>query len=375
MMFANLIRAITFNNSPWDEDNNSDNIFTRNAKKNRPNPLKDFNFNFNFGDFNKSTIGAILGAIIVLWLANGIYKVNERQQAIVLRFGKYVRTAGPGLNYHLPSPIETVLIEEVNAVRRIEIGYRSANPTSSNPLYFGKSQNTENIRYIPEESTMLTGDENIINLTANVMWRIKDLEAYIFNIKNPENTVKMASESALREVIGKAPIASVLADQKVALSLNIKNLAQSILDNYGSGIEINDVLLLKAEPPTEVIEAYRDVQSSRADKVREINQAEAYRNSVLPNARGEAERMIQAAEGYKQGLIARAEGEAKRFNSILEQYNKNKAVFRDRMYIEMMEKVLANRNKTIVSSEGYLPHLALPNKTSANNKEQGDAAQ
>lgn len=338
--------------SPWedfDEENEKvENIFTKSRKKN------NFNFNdfFNNFSFNYNTALLVLLAFVGIWLVSGIYEVKEGEQAAVMRFGKFVRTGFPGLNYHVPLPFEQVMIEKVNQSRRIEIGYRSSGGFRSN-------LNVDNTKSIGAESTMLTGDENIVSLNCDVMWHISNLEQYIFNVVNPEDTVKTAAESAIREVIGNTSISSILSDQKQEITDKIASLTQKILDSYNAGVNIEKVQLLKAEPPPEVLDAYRDVQTSKADKERLINQAQSYNNDVLPKARGEAAKIVQEAEGYKQEVISKAEGNASRFSAIYKQYMSNKSVTKDRLYLEAIENILNGTNKIIMSTNGVLPHMAI----------------
>ncbi len=336
--------------SPWDNPSpNEDNIFMR-KRKAMPNPFNNFQL-----DFNPKTALMILGAIGLLWLASGVYSVKEGEEAVVIRFGKFVRTASAGLNYHMPEPIEKVTIERVNQSRRIEIGYRSAGTH--------RAQNNDAARYLASESTMLTSDENIVELNCDVMWHIKDLEAFVFNIANPEEVVKTAAESALREVISETPIASVLSNRKQEIADQTEALTQKIIDQYGAGITIERVQLLKAEPPAEVIDAYRDVQTSKADKEREINEAQSYSNDILPRARGEAAQLVQEAEGYKQEVISKAEGDTSRFNAVFKEYSRSKQVTRDRLTLDAAAEVLKGANKTVMN-EGVLPHMSI-NKESA----------
>ena len=329
--------------SPWDDQEEEKNIFTRPRK----NQLNFNNFQFNF---NNKTIIAGMILVAIVWLASGFYKVQEGEEAAVIRFGRFVRKGFPGLNYHLPSPFESIINEKVNQSRRIEIGYRSSGAARS----YG-----ENAKTISAESTMLTGDENIVDLNCDVMWHINDLEKFIFNIFNPEEAVKTAAESAIREVIGSTPIASVLSDQKQEIADKIAELTQKILDQYTAGVTIENVQLLKAEPPADVIASYRDVQTAKADKEREINQAQAYNNDILPRARGEAAKMLQEAEGYKQEIISTAEGDSKRFTAVLKQYLTNKQLTRDRIYLETMEEVFRGPSKVIMGADGMLPHMAV----------------
>lgn len=328
--------------SPWDDNTNTENIFNKHKKTSQ-----QFFSNFQF-EFNMKTIYIILGIILALWLASGIYPVKEGEEAVVVRFGKFVRKATPGLNYHLPEPFEKVIIERVNQSRRVEIGYRSTTSL--------KGGSSDNSRYITAESIMLTGDENLVDLNCDVMWHIGDLEKFVFNIATPEEVVKSAAESAIREIISRTPITSVLSNQKQEIADKIELLIQKVLDQYNTGIIVEKVQLLKAEPPSEVIDAYRDVQTSKADKEREINQSQSYSNDILPKARGEAATIIQEAEGYKKEVISRAEGDAQRFKAILKEYNNAKQVTKDRMYLETVEEVLKGATKTVIGAD-VLPHM------------------
>jgi membrane protease subunit HflK len=338
-----------FKKSPWDdfEKEEDDNIFTKKRKD-------QFNFNdFNF-NFNGKVVALALAALFAIWMASGIYEVKEGEQAIVIRFGKFHRTGIPGLNYHLPNPIEKTIIEKVDQSRRVELGYRST----------GRARigGAVSSRDVTGESLMLTGDENIIELNVDVMWHIKDLSKYTFNIASPNETVKSAAESAIREVIGNTTITSVLSNQKQAIAIKIEALMQQILDQYESGVEIEQVKLLRAEPPKEVIAAYRDVQTAKADKEKVINESEAYMNDILPRARGEAAKIMQEAEGYKAEVISKAKGNASRFNAIYTQYSASKDVTKNRLYLEAVESILQDSDKVIMGGDGMLPHMAVNQK-------------
>jgi len=325
--------------SPWDNGNdydNSSNFFKNLKTQQLP--------NFNFG--NK--IFFIILIFIFLWLLSGIYEVKEGEEAVVLRFGKFVRQAYPGLNYRLPKPIEQLYIEKVNMSRRIEIGYRS-----------NESVISDNSRDVASESIMLTGDENIVKLNCDVMWHINNLPKYMFSVSLPQETVKAVAQSVLREVIGCTPISDALSNQKQAIADKIHSLIQTILDRYDIGIKIEQVQLLKVEPPDEVISAYRDVQTSRADKEREINQAQAYRNDLIPKARGRAAEMMQQAEGYKEEVIATAQGDVKRFNALFDAYLQNKQVTRSRLTLDTIKEIMSGTQKTIVGEGVVLPHMQL----------------
>lgn len=352
----------SFEKSPWDFDDNdkNNNFFSKNKKG-------KINFNQFPFDLNKKIISLLLFILFILWLCSGIYEVKEGEESIVIRFGKFSRKGTPGLNYHLPSPFEKIIIENINSSRRTEIGYRSGSNYSSSryknvgTVNFGNNSlsNSNEYKNVTAESSMLTGDENIIDLNSDVMWHIGDIEQYVFNISNPQMTVKDVCESAIREVIGNTPIASVLSSQKQEITNRIEALVQKILDDYKSGIVIEQVQLLKAEPPVEVIDAYRDVQTSRADKEREINQAQAYKNDILPRARGEAARILEEAEAYKQEIISRSEGDSKRFLSVYSEYINNKEATKARLQLESLEEILKEADKKIIGVEGTLFHSNL----------------
>ncbi|PCJ29692.1 MAG: FtsH protease activity modulator HflK [Rickettsiales bacterium] len=340
----NKIYGQFFSKSPWDDNGQEDNIFTQKRKP-------QFNFdNFQF-DFSPKLILIGLAALIAVWLASGIYEVKEGEQAIVIRFGKYHRSGEPGLNYHFPNPIEKIIVAEVDKSNRLEIGYRST----------GRARvgGAVSARDIASESLMLTGDENIMELNIDVMWHIKDLSHYVFNISDPEDTVRAAAQSAIREVIASIDITSVLSNKKQAIADRMEVLIQEILDQYESGVTIEQVKLLRAEPPKEVIAAYRDVQTAKADKENAINKAEAYQNDILPRARGESAKIVQAAEGYKVEVVSKAKGDASRFNAVYKQYVLGKSVTKSRLYLETIEDILQDASITIVGSGGVLPHMAI----------------
>ena len=300
-------------------------------------------------------IGLILIIIAFVWLASGLYRVGPDEQGVVLRFGKFVKTTQPGLHYHIPLPVETVQTPKVTKVNRIDIGFRSERDS-------GFSQGG-GVADVPQESLMLTGDENIVNIDFSVFWVIKDAGKFLFEIQDPEGTVKAAAETAMREVIAKSKIQPVLTEGRAQIEIETQEIIQSILDEYNSGIQITQVQTQKADPPDQVIDAFRDVQAARADMERSKNEAEAYANDVIPRARGEAAKIMQAAEAYKQKVVAQAEGEASRFISIYNEYAKAKEVTQERMYLETMEKVLADIDKVIIdknSGSGVVPYLALP---------------
>jgi len=296
----------------------------------------------------------IVGLIVVaVWLMSGIYVVDPDEQGVVTRFGAFVGRTTPGINYHLPWPIESVATPPVTRENQLNIGYRVGN--------------SEGARDIPEESLMLTGDENIIDTNFTVFWVIKDAAAFLFNVENPDNqldgTVKAVAESAMREVVGKNQIEPILTANREPIQDEVRDLMQRILDSYSAGVTVTRVQMQKADPPAQVIESYRDVQAARTDQDRMRNEAEAYANKVVPEARGQAARIIQQAEGYKQQVTAEAQGEAARFVSIYDQYKKAPDVTRRRIYLDTMRDVLGDMNKVIVDNKGgsgVVPYLPLP---------------
>ena len=297
----------------------------------------------------------VIAALVMLWVASGFYRVQPDEQGIVLRFGAYNRMAYPGLNYHLPTPIELALTPKVTRVNRVEVGFRDTSQRSAG----GRA--TE----LPEESLMLTGDENIVDINFTVFWLIKDARAYLFNIRNPDGTVKSAAESAMREVIGRTEIARAFAEGRGKIETDTQALLQEILDSYNSGVEITQVQLQKVDPPGPVIDAFRDVQSAKIDQQRLINEAQAYRNNVVPVAHGDAARVVQEAEAYRQQVVRAAEGDAARFLSVYESYKAAEDVTARRLYIETMEHILRTTTKIFLdksaAASGVVPYLPLPN--------------
>ncbi len=296
-----------------------------------------------------------LGIVVLLWLVSGIYRVEPDQAGIVLRFGAYERKANPGLNYHWPWPIEEALTPTVTRVNRVEIGFRT--PT----VIPGRAGRTTEV---PEESLMLTGDENIVDINFTVFWLVKDAPSYLFNIRNPELTVKSAAESAMREVIGHTEIASAFAEGRGKIETDTQKLLQEILDFYSAGIDVTQVQLLKVDPPEPVIDSFRDVQSAKIDLQRLINEAESYRNDVVPRAHGDAARIQQEAQAYRAQVVLQAQGDAARFLSVYDSYKASEDVTARRLYIETLENVLKNTNKVLidknVSGSGVVPYLPLP---------------
>ena len=301
---------------------------------------------------------ALIGlAALAIWGFSGFYRVDPDELGVVLRFGKYTRDARPGLNYHLPYPIESVLTPKVTRVNRIDVGMRVVEDT----------RRGTSMRDVPEESLMLTGDENIVDVDFSVFWVIKPTGAadYLFNIQNPEGTVKAVAESAMREVVGRSNIQPILTGARQNIETAVQELMQRTLDEYGAGIQVSQVQMQKVDPPNQVIDSFRDVQAARADLERAQNEAQTYANRVIPEARGRVAQVTQASEAYREQTVAEARGQTARFVSVLEEYQKAPDVTRQRMYLETMERLFSGTDKIIIDSginggsSGVVPYLPL----------------
>jgi membrane protease subunit HflK len=308
------------------------------------------------GNMGSKGIVLVALAAVVLWGFSGFFRVEPDELGVVLRFGKDVREVQPGLNYHLPYPIETVLTPKALRVNKIDIGMRVVDDIRRGSA----------VRDVPEESLMLTGDENIVDVDFSVLWKIKPtgVGEYLFNIQNPEGTVKAVAESAMREVVGRSDIQPILTGARQTIENAVQELMQKTLDHYGAGILVQQVQLQKVDPPTQVIDAFRDVQAARADLERSVNEAQTYANRVVPEARGRVAQITQAAEAYKSQTVAEANGQTSRFISIYDQYKKAPEVTRERMYLETMERVLGGTDKIIMDAgreggSGVVPYLPL----------------
>ena len=358
---------------PWKENNNggpwggkprgNNGQGNKTSKKRKDIDFDRFFDNFKnqikntFGSNKKNFVSAIL-ILIILWLLSGFYKVNANEQGVVLRFGEWVRTTLPGLHYHLPYPIERAKTPKVTKVNKTEVGFREL-------------RNTQ--RMLLEESLMLTGDENIVDINFSVFWIIDDAGKFLFKLRNPEKSVKSVSESVMREVIGITPIVDALAAGRQEIETKSLNKIQIVLDSYESGVKITQLQLQKVDPPDQVIDSFRDVQRARADKEKVINEAIAYKNDLIPRARGEAEQILQEAEAYKREIVARSEGDADRFNSVLKAYKNNEDVTRNRIYLETLEKIFQNATKVIIDTKqgsGVLPYLPLPEIQKRNKRKK-----
>lgn len=296
-----------------------------------------------------------IGIIAALWLASGFYIVNPGEHSVVQRFGAWNRTVdSEGLKYHLPAPIENVTKFNVNEIRTMNIGFTG--PVS------GRGSTITQGRDVPEESLMLTSDFNIVDLDFVIQWNISSAEDFVFNIEDPENTLRKVAQSAIREVVGQTRMFSIITTERGSVADNAKAIMQKILNDYKSGINITQVLINSAEVHPDVQSAFQDVQSAKQDAEDVQNRAQAYREDIIPKARGAATRVLQEAQAYKESVIARAGGDADRFNSVLSAYQSGQDVTKERMYIETMESVLKNAQKIILDDQGkggVVPYLPL----------------
>jgi modulator of FtsH protease HflK len=315
------------------------------------------------GNLGGRGIALIALAAVVLWGFSGFFRVEPDELGVVLRFGKFVREVPPGLNYHLPYPIETALTPPALRVNKTDVGIRPVEDV----------RRGTSVRELPEESLMLTGDENIVDVDFSVLWRVmpNHVADYLFNVQNPEGTVKAVAESAMRQVIGRSNVQRLLTggskkplDEQNDVETTVQELMQKTLDSYGAGILVQNVQLQRVNPPSEVLDSFLDVQAARSDSERAQNEAQTYANRVVPEARGRAAKITQDAEAYREQTVAEAKGETSRFLQIYDQYIKAPDVTRKRMYLETMERILGENNKTIIDTgaqagPGVVPYLPL----------------
>lgn len=294
------------------------------------------------GGMRPGVLVAIAGAAFACWAVTGLYMVQPDQEAVVIRFGAFARSEGPGLRYHLPAPIETVEKVSVTNLNRLDVGGNSGTD-------------------IPEESLMLTGDENIVDLNFSVQWRVSDAASYLFRLTDPEAAVKMTAESAMREVIGKANLQQILTTGRGQVQAQAAELMQKTLDAWGAGVTVVEVQIRTANPPQEVIGAFREVANAGQDAEAAVNEANTYRNRVINEAKGDAARITQAAQAYREQVVREAEGEGARFTAIEAEYRKAPAVTRQRLYTETMERILRNSNKVMIDTpKGGTAPIVLP---------------
>ncbi len=301
---------------------------------------------------------------VAIWLATGFYRVEPDEQGVVLRFGAFNRTSLPGLNYHIPWPVEAALTPSVTRINRVEVGFSprqsvgALRMTSRGLVNDGAPDGAQSV---PAESLMLTGDENIIDIDFAVFWKVRDAGDYLFNTRDPDDTVKQVAESEMREVIGRTPIQPALTEARAQIETDVRAGMQAVLDQYKSGVEITQVQLQKVDPPADVIESFRDVQRANTDAETARNQAESYRNDIVPRARGDAARLVAEAEGSKQASVAEAGGQAQRFGSIYAAYKAAKDVTLRRLYIETMQALVSHTPTTVLDAgvKSPLPLLNL----------------
>lgn len=340
------------NDSPWNEPENTAS----------PGKVIDFANIKKPGGFDFK-ISWIIAAIALLWLATGFYQVQPNEQGVVLRFGKYADTTDAGLHYHLPYPIEEVVKVNITQERSINLGVAEAYTTANRvAIRNGQTGNADPLKSFTE-SHMLTGDENIVDVNLTVVWRIKNAKDYLFSMQDPDNTVRVAAQSVLREIVGQSEMQAIITGDRGKVEDETKAELQKVMDEFGSGIEIVRVKLQKADPPKQVVDAFNEVQRAKADMERFKNEAEAYRNEILPKARGEASQLLQNAQAYKEAVVNKAQGEADRFNSVYNAYKEGKNVTARRMYLETMENVLEKSQKIILdqgkAGNGVVPYLPL----------------
>jgi len=291
----------------------------------------------------------IAAVILFFWGMSGFYRIQPEEEGVELLFGKYVKTTQPGLNYWFPAPIGEVVKPKVTQTNQVTIGFRGTGGS---------------LRDVPQESLVLTGDQNIVDVKFVVQWRIRNAGEFLFNMRDPEATVKVAAESALREIIGLNPLQSVLTNQREIIAQQARDLLQKTMDAYGAGITILDLRIQDADPPKEVIDAFNDVQRAKQDEERMRNEALAYRNDVVPRANGEAARMVQNATAEKEKLVKEAQGQAERFTEFYKTYAADKDITARRMYLETMEDILSKAEKVLIDDKakgsGVVPYLPLP---------------
>jgi membrane protease subunit HflK len=330
------------NKSPWEKGSQPPDIDEL---------LSNLQDKFKIGLPKKGVFSYIIILAIIVWLATGIFIIDPEEQGVIKRFGAVTEVVGPGPHYHLPSPIETVQIAPVTAVRRLEIGFRT--------IQLGPPAK---YRRVLKESLMLTGDENIIDVQFIVQYRISDLENYLYSLTNPDVTVRSAAESAMREVIGDSSVTEALTVGKGIIEDTTALLLQQTMNSYKGGIKIENVKLQDVHPPDAVKEAFKDVVSAREDREKMINDAEGYRNNLVPKARGEAAQLVNSAKGYAKEKVLVALGESERFNLVYEEYKNAKVITRERILLETMASILPKVNKVIADKElgrNVLPFLPI----------------
>ena len=346
-------------NNPWGGGSSSNPDLENSIKK-----AKEKFGRFKLGSPRNLSIFIIIA--LLFWLATGFYRVEPDEQGIELLFGKWNQTTTePGLHIFFPTPIGKVMTPKVENVRKINVGYRSASES-------GFSSNSSD-RNVLEESLMLTGDQNIVDVNFTVLYKIKDAGKFLFKLRNPETTVKDMSESVMREVVGQRDLEFLLTGGRQEVEQVVRVDLQDILDEYESGVLVQSIQLQSVNPPALVIDAFDEVQRARQDKEKLVNEANSYLNKIVPNARGDAAKLVQEATAYKEQVIKQAEGVAQNFIDVYNSYKDTKYVTRQRIYLETLTEVLEGPNKIILDStgegQGVVPYLPLNelNKNKVNN--------
>ena len=347
-------------NNPWGEGSSNNRDLENSIKK-----AKEKFGRFKLG--SPRNFSFFLIVVLFIWLATGFYRVEPDEQGVELLFGKWNQTTTePGLHIFFPTPIGKVMTPKVENIRKINVGYRSASD-----LGFSTSSNSE--RNVLEESLMLTGDQNIVDVHFTVLYKIKDAGKFLFKLRNPETTVKDMSESVMREVVGQRELEFLLTGGRQEVEQVVRSDLQDILDEYESGVLVQSIQLQSVNPPALVIDAFDEVQRARQDKEKLVNEANSYLNKIVPNARGDAAKLVQEATAYKEQVIKQAEGVAQNFIDVYNSYKDTKYVTRQRIYLETLTEVLEGPNKIILDStgegQGVVPYLPLNelNKNKGNN--------
>ena len=344
-------------NNPWESGGNNPWGGGSSGNKDLEDSIKKAKEKFGkFKIGGPRNISILIIVALIIWLATGFYRVEPDEQGIELLFGKWNQvTTEPGLHYFFPTPIGKTMTPKVESIRKINVGYRSASE-------LGFSSNSSN-RNVLEESLMLTGDQNIVDVNFTVLYKIKDAGKFLFKLRNPETTVKDMSESVMREVVGQRDLEFLLTGGRQEVEQVVRSDLQDILDEYESGILVQSIQLQSVNPPALVIDAFDEVQRARQDKEKLVNEANSYLNKIVPNARGDAAKLVQEATAYKEQVIKQAEGVAQNFIDVYNSYKDAKYVTRQRIYLETLTEVLEGPNKIILDStgegQGVVPYLPI----------------
>ena len=344
-------------NNPWESGGNNPWGGGSSGNKDLENSIKKAKEKFGkFKIGGPRNISILIIVAVIIWLATGFYRVEPDEQGIELLFGKWNQvTTEPGLHYFFPTPFGKTMTPKVESIRKINVGYRSASE-------LGFSSNSSD-RNVLEESLMLTGDQNIVDVNFTVLYKVKDAGKFLFKLRNPETTVKDMSESVMREVVGQRDLEFLLTGGRQEVEQVVRSDLQDILDEYESGILVQSIQLQSVNPPALVIDAFDEVQRARQDKEKLVNEANSYMNKIVPNARGDAAKLVQEATAYKEQVIKQAEGVAQNFIDVYNSYKETKYVTRQRIYLETLTEVLEGPNKIILDStgegQGVVPYLPI----------------